>query len=224
MNRTQHVSCAPPLCLLLFGCIVTPQGTGELDPPTLEAMSLLLLLSGLAAGVVALVRLTEPTRVLGRSELTSYNEQAYVALILLSPAPPTPTPSEATCLSLDSPAPSPLPSLPSSAASIALSVVVPAYNERKRIRSMLHDTVQYLENRAVDDDEVPAGVEKGSYEVLIVDDGSKDGTAEVVLELAKELKCEFGDKRGSIKVVTLVRNRGKGGATRHVSGRCLRLP
>lgn len=147
----------------------------------------------------------------------SYIEQAYVALILLSPAPPTPTPSEATYLSLDSPsAPSPLPSLPSSPATIALSVVVPAYNESKRIRSMLRDTVQYLENRAVDD-EVPAGVETGSYEVLIVDDGSKDGTAAVVLELAKELKSEFGAKRGSIKVVTLVRNRGKGGATRHVS-------
>ncbi|ORY92697.1 nucleotide-diphospho-sugar transferase [Leucosporidium creatinivorum] len=157
-------------------------------------MSLLLLLSGFAAGLVAL---------------------AYVALILLSPAPPTPTLSEATYRSLDSSAPSPLPSLPSTPATLALSVVVPAYNERKRIRSMLRDTVQYLENRTVVDDEVPAGVEKGSYEVLIVDDGSKDGTAEVVLELAKELKSEFGAKRGNIKVVTLVRNRGKGGATRH---------
>lgn len=150
-------------------------------------------------------------------------EQIYTLLIILSPKLPSTSPSELTYLTHRSSAPQPLPSLVSSPATVALSVVVPAYNERKRLGVMLRDCIQFLEGPLGDahdepGSQLPADVVKGSYEVLIVDDGSKDGTAQVALELAKELEQEFGSKRGEVKVVTLERNRGKGGATRFVRG------
>ncbi|GAA5999024.1 dolichyl-phosphate beta-glucosyltransferase [Rhodotorula paludigena] len=149
---------------------------------------------------------------------------AYVLLVLFSPHPPVPSPSESTYLTPSSPStPLPLPLLSDPAhknATLELTVVVPAYNERQRLAVMLRPAVQYLEERPMP----PAGastaagarkVERGSYEILIVDDGSNEGTAEYALELAKELEGEFGSKRGQVKVCRLVRNRGKGGATKH---------
>ena len=50
-----------------------------------------------------------------------------------------------------------------------LSVVIPAYNEEKRLPDTLRDVLQYLAGR-----EYPS-------EVLVVDDGSTDATASVVL-------------------------------------------
>lgn len=91
---------------------------------------------------------------------------------------------------------------------------------------MLRDAVRYLEELSLEHsggDEprrLPGGVERGSYEILIVDDGSKDGTAEIALELARELEATWSKGRrkvrGTVKVVTLVRNRGKGGSVKHV--------
>ncbi|KAM0750682.1 hypothetical protein T439DRAFT_325738 [Meredithblackwellia eburnea MCA 4105] len=151
---------------------------------------------------------------------------AYVALIIFSPKPPTPTPSESTYLTTSSPTKAQqLPELVSTPATVELSVVVPAYNERKRLGIMLNEAVDYLEGLDLEDQSsgklraLPRGVERGSYEVLIVDDGSKDGTAQVALELAKELEEKWKKDgrrlRGEIRVVTLVRNRGKGGSVKH---------
>ena len=80
--------------------------------------------------------------------------------------------------------------------SLVLSVIVPAYNEELRLHKMLDECLEFLETRTA------------SYEVIIVDDGSKDTTTEVGLD--------YVDKYGSdkVRVLTLAKNRGKGGAVR----------
>ncbi|PWZ03235.1 hypothetical protein BCV70DRAFT_197465 [Testicularia cyperi] len=50
-----------------------------------------------------------------------------------------------------------------------------------------------------------------SYEVLIVDDGSKDDTHKLALDYAKS----HPDVSSAVRVVRLTQNRGKGGAVRH---------
>ncbi|KAK4047009.1 hypothetical protein OIV83_005695 [Microbotryomycetes sp. JL201] len=141
---------------------------------------------------------------------------AYIVLVHLSPVLQEADPDELlyrTTLDKDA---AQLPKLTSSSATLELSVVVPAYNESKRIGSMLRDSVSFLEERQLDETRpLPRGVDRGSYEVLVVDDGSKDNTAEYVLSVAKELHGQRSLIRGEIKVVRLTRNRGKGGATRH---------
>ena len=83
-------------------------------------------------------------------------------------------------------------------ASIDVTVVIPAYNETARLPSMLDTAVTYLT------------AQKGrTYEILIVDDGSSDGTADKALAMAK------GYPRADIRVVQLEKNLGKGGAVRH---------
>lgn len=92
---------------------------------------------------------------------------------------------------------------------IILSVVVPAYNETSRIRAMLDDTIGYL-NKAM----------PGEWEILIVDDGSRDGTATYCLELAHEV-YKLNPKE--MRVIKFTENRGKGGAVRqgllHIRGK-----
>ncbi|KDE02236.1 hypothetical protein MVLG_07193 [Microbotryum lychnidis-dioicae p1A1 Lamole] len=143
---------------------------------------------------------------------------AYSTLVLLSPRDPLPHASESTCRTIDSDTPVQLPSLLDSPATVQLSVVVPAYNEADRLEAMLTECIHYLETRplAIDQPRITASdVDLGSYEVLIVDDGSKDDTAKVALQLSRKLHAQFGGKRGQVKVAKLRRNRGKGGATKH---------
>lgn len=131
-------------------------------------------------------------------------------------------------------------------AQLRMSVVIPAYNEEKRILPALEDAVAYLDatfgreahGHGHNDDKKqqqqqqhttttpavasptfagwiprrshsPAPVSAG-YEIIIVDDGSRDGTQQVILE--------FAQKHGLhdiLRLVTLARNRGKGGAVTH---------
>lgn len=152
----------------------------------------------------------------------------YTLLIHFSPTDPIPHPSEATYVTASAPSdPHSLPHLVNddhdAAAkdrpTVELTVVVPAYNEANRIESMLRSAVEFLETRpllaAQEEDHSPTLPAAGSYEILIVDDGSKDKTSQKALEIARQLADEIGNKRGQIKVCRLVRNRGKGGATKH---------
>ncbi|CAG8711002.1 14196_t:CDS:2, partial [Acaulospora morrowiae] len=61
---------------------------------------------------------------------------------------------------------------------LSLTVVVPAYNETKRIPDMLQETVEYLESRKLEDVNF-------NYEILVVDDGSTDNTTKVALEFGQ---------------------------------------
>ncbi|XP_014209510.1 dolichyl-phosphate beta-glucosyltransferase [Copidosoma floridanum] len=81
--------------------------------------------------------------------------------------------------------------------SINLSVIVPAYNEETRLPSMLDECLNYLEERK------KSGL---LYEIIIVSDGSTDKTVDVAHSYAKKYSC--------IRVLALVKNRGKGGAVR----------
>ena len=75
---------------------------------------------------------------------------------------------------------------------------------------MLKEALSHLEKRKAT--RIAQGLD-GSYEVLLVDDGSSDGTARTALSLAEELKGAGGE---SLRVVKLEKNRGKGGAVIHV--------
>lgn len=76
-----------------------------------------------------------------------------------------------------------------------LSVVIPAYNEEKRLPDYLIDVCQYLV------------ASKISAEVLVVDDGSKDRTADLVRSIAK---CH-----PMVRLIQMKQNGGKGNALRN---------
>ena len=80
----------------------------------------------------------------------------------------------------------------SAAASCDLSIVVPAYNEAGRIGPSLRRALDYLHRRGL------------SYELLVVDDGSRDATVQVAAGFAAE----------GVTVLRHERNRGKGGAVK----------
>lgn len=85
--------------------------------------------------------------------------------------------------------------------SVYLSVIIPAFNEEKRLPKMLDECIDYLENRCLNE-------KSFNYEIIVVDDGSDDNTSEVALNYVKS----YGINR--IRVLTLEKNRGKGGAVR----------
>lgn len=79
-----------------------------------------------------------------------------------------------------------------------LSIIIPAYNEESRLPRALARIRIYLEGREMAPDE---------YEIVIVDDGSTDGTVRVVKEWMREMI--------SLRIVSNERNRGKGYSVRH---------
>ena len=76
-----------------------------------------------------------------------------------------------------------------------LSIVIPAYNEERRLPETLRRVREYLSTR-------PA-----SAEVIVVDDGSSDRSAAVVEE--------WRSKFAGLRLLSNGRNRGKGYSVRH---------
>jgi len=133
----------------------------------------------------------------------------FLGIFFFSPAPTIPHPSEENYVSAESPdSPLPLPDLEddNTPATVDLSVVIPAFNEVPRLPSMLQATFAHL---------ATPKCAKRSVEIIVVDDGSSDGTSELALDLAKKYKQEGPRTDVEIRVVTLVKNLGKGGAVRH---------
>uniref|UniRef100_A0A1B6MTM3 Dolichyl-phosphate beta-glucosyltransferase n=1 Tax=Graphocephala atropunctata TaxID=36148 RepID=A0A1B6MTM3_9HEMI len=85
--------------------------------------------------------------------------------------------------------------------SVLLSVIVPAYDEEKRLPPMLDECFEFLEARRRD-------TVRFTYEVIVVSDGSRDRTVEV----AQRYTREYGANQ--CRVLDLRTNRGKGGAVR----------
>jgi glycosyltransferase involved in cell wall biosynthesis len=71
-----------------------------------------------------------------------------------------------------------------------LSVVIPAYNEEKRLPKTLEEISKYLSKQTYD------------YEILVVNDGSKDKTAEAVENLKPRI--------AKLKLINNKENNGKG--------------
>jgi dolichyl-phosphate beta-glucosyltransferase len=119
-----------------------------------------------------------------------------------------------------------------------MSVVVPAYNEEERLCGMLEEAVSYLQDTyggahdgsAAEQAGKEKGVQKG-WEILVVSDGSTDKTVDKALEFAKDHQLSQHPvpvpgpwsepthathiPHGSVRVITLEENRGKGGAVTH---------
>ncbi|XP_010252124.1 PREDICTED: dolichyl-phosphate beta-glucosyltransferase-like isoform X2 [Nelumbo nucifera] len=82
-----------------------------------------------------------------------------------------------------------------------ISLIIPAYNEEHRLPGALSETMNYLQQRAAKD-------KSFSYEVVIVDDGSVDGTKRVAFGFVRRYTIE------NVRVILLGRNHGKGEAIR----------
>jgi len=77
---------------------------------------------------------------------------------------------------------------------IDLSIIIPAYNEELRLPGFLKDVLSYIDTSGI------------SAEVIIVDDGSKDKTAEIVNNIINK------DKR--VRLLIQDPNQGKGAAVK----------
>ena len=82
-------------------------------------------------------------------------------------------------------------------ASLDLSVVIPAYNEEERLPVCLDEIFEYFDKH-----------KNIKYEIIVVNDGSKDRTSDVVLSYTDKFSAE------KIRLLEFEKNRGKGGAVR----------
>lgn len=142
-------------------------------------------------------------------------------------------------------------------ADVYMTLVVPAYNEEERLSGMLEEAVEYLtkEYAGISGKEANgnksqvdcgfAASKRAGWEILVVNDGSKDKTVETALSFARSHQLaaqpptpagpwttndttktrtisapkvpttSTSIPSGSIRVISLEQNRGKGGAVTH---------
>ena len=77
---------------------------------------------------------------------------------------------------------------------MTFSVIIPAYNEAKRIAPTIRDIITYFSNNPY------------TYEIIVTDDGSTDKTVSVIQGLSDEIK--------DLTILSLGTNHGKGAAVR----------
>jgi dolichyl-phosphate beta-glucosyltransferase len=102
--------------------------------------------------------------------------------------------------------------MPEQAARPSLTIVLPAYNEAARIGPALDELFGYLRRRGPARQGGRSAEELGPWDVLVVDDGSSDATADIV---AARPEARLADD-GSAPVLRVLRapHTGKGGAVR----------
>ena len=196
-------------------------------------------------------------------------QQLYTLFSLLAPTPRPPRPSEKQYLTIlpngGVSQPQPLPcwydnhvalkemarkglmkneeAYQGEAGECFMSVVVPAFNEEKRLSGMLEEAVEYLQatyghhgtkSKSSSNGSLQASGQQGDprrgWEIIVVSDGSTDKTVQTALYFAKthqsnkhatqhgpwnEALRHGNIPSGSIRVVQLEKNRGKGGAVTH---------
>lgn len=76
-----------------------------------------------------------------------------------------------------------------------ISIIIPAYNEAKRLPAYLTSIMEYIHHK-----------ENFEFEILIVDDGSQDDTVKAVNEIILE--------KGRFRLIEMGENQGKGAAIR----------
>ena len=75
-----------------------------------------------------------------------------------------------------------------------LSIIIPAYNEADRIEKTLREVDAYLQEQQL------------SYEVLVVDDGSTDGTENLIKQMSVQMPY--------LSLIQFPKNQGKGAAVK----------
>ena len=78
----------------------------------------------------------------------------------------------------------------------SISIIIPAYNEEKRLPATLERVIEYLHGERFE-----------FAEVLVVDDGSRDSTVALVQEFSRRRPC--------VRLLQNPGNRGKGYSVRH---------